>query len=225
MPPGGHIVVGLIGGIACGKSTVARMFRRLGARVIDADEIARTVLRKREVKAALRAKFGGGVIDRRGAVNRRALAARVFRSAHALRFLNRLIHPAVLREIGARLRQQRRGPKLASRRRGRTVSGGRRVRASMVVLDAPLLLETGLDRFCSHLVFVEAPLALRRKRVVERRGWGAAELSRREAHQVGLKKKRALADFVIDNSGSLSSTRKQVEMIVASVRTQAKPPE
>jgi dephospho-CoA kinase len=223
MPPAGQIIVGLIGGIACGKSTVARMFRRLGAVVIDADRIARGVLQRSDVKAALRAKFADKVVGRNGTVSRRMLAAAVFKNTRVLKSLNRVVHPHVLREMASGLKRYEAAGQV-SPRRDKPASKTKRKMPPIVILDAPLLLETGLDKLCSHLVFVEAPLSLRRSRAVKARAWSPAELTRREAFQTDLKKKRAIADFVVNNAGSLSSTRDQVKMFFASVRNRAKSP-
>lgn len=184
-------VLGLLGGIGSGKSAVARAFAKHGATVLDADRMAHGVLGRPSVRAALVRRWGRGVLE-----SRAALAARAFASAADARALNRIVHPAVRRELEKELR--------------RLATSGKRA----VVVDAPLLVEAGAHTLCDALVFVHAPAAARRERVRRRSGWSAAELRRRERFQLPLRTKRRMARFVIDNSKHLRQLEPQVRHIL-----------
>jgi dephospho-CoA kinase len=184
-------VIGLLGGVGSGKSTVARLLARRGARVFDADRIARRVLSSPAVRAAVRRLWGPAAIGRGGRPDRAAIARIVFDDPRALRRLNRLVQPRVV----AGLR--------------RAVIRGRRGRRPLV-LDVPLLLETPLRRLCTAFAFVEAPAALRARRTSRARGWPLREFARRERFQEDLDLKRRLADVRIDNGGPLAATERQV---------------
>jgi dephospho-CoA kinase len=196
-------IIGLLGGLGSGKSAVAALFRELGARVLDADAIARSHLETPEVRKELEAAFGPGLLDREGRVDRARLAARVFRDPEAKRRLEQLIHPKVLEEM-----------KGAIERIGREEPGAR------IVLDVPLLRESGLDRRCDVLVFVAADPETRWRRAEARSGWDPEEARRREAQQAPLEEKRRSAHFVIDNDGSLDRTRERVREIWEQLGTQ-----
>ena len=190
---GRPVVVGLVGGVASGKSTVARMFAEAGAVVVDADREAHAALDEPEVASGVRALWGERVFGPDGRVDRSALAKVVFDDPEALARLETLVHPRV--EAAAR----------------RTIEDAARAGgASIVVIDAPLLVESGLDSVCDRILFVEAEEKKRRERVRCGRGWEPSELSKRERRQILLSDKRALADTTIDNRGSLENTRRQV---------------
>ncbi len=184
------MVLGLLGGVASGKSAVAGLFEEAGARVLDADKMAQSVLDQPEVAAQVEEKLGPGLLGPQGKIDRKALAQKVFRSEGARKALEALIHPKVLAWIEEELARLRKGPNL-------------------VVLDVPLLLETGLDGECDALVFVETPEEAREKRA-HLRGWPPGERKRREKTQLPLETKRNKADYILNNSGSLDETRKQV---------------
>ncbi len=188
-------IIGLLGGVASGKTLVAQELARLGAGLLDADQAGHQVLRMPHIQQAIRARWGPDVFGPDGQVDRSRLAQRVFGpspQAEADRlYLQEITHP----EIGQLLRQQ--AQQLAEQG------------CPAAVLDAPLLLEVGWDRWCDKLVFVDAPLEVRQARAVQR-GWSADDFTAREAAQWPLDKKRLRADIIIDNSGSLEYTRRQV---------------
>jgi len=187
------IVVGLLGGIASGKSSVAAILGELGAAILDADAIARRQFELPEVRAALVRRFGPAVAPA-GVIDRAVLARATFGDPEALADLEQLIHPRVRSEIESRLQRL-----LASNE------------VPAVVLDVPLLLETSpLSARCDLLLYVESPAAERRRRGVELRGWDGEELARREAHQVDPDEKRRRADVVLRNDGSLAELRDRV---------------
>lgn len=192
------IVIGLIGGVASGKSLVARLFVEMGAEWLDADQAGHEALGLPEVKDAIRERFGDEVFGQDGQVSRPALGKQVFGDSPAAianrRFLESLTHPRIGELLGKRA--------ASAEERGKKV----------IVLDAPLLVEAGWDKFCNKTVFVEAPYEVRLKRARER-GWSDAEFAAREAAQTPLGEKRKRADVVLDNSGTAEATKTQVERI------------
>ena len=190
------VVVGLLGGVGSGKSTVARLFAECGARVLDADRIAHDCLELPEVREELTRRFGPAAIGADGRVDRARLADVVFSDAARRRELEALIHPRVRDRIETSLDEHR--------ARG---DGG------VVLLDVPLLLESPLDRLCDVRVFVDTPRAVREERVKTTRGWDTAELDRRERSQLPIETKAAAADYTIGNADSLESVRARVRAL------------
>jgi len=198
-------VVGLTGGIASGKSTVARMLAELGAVVIDADAIVHELQRKGSpVLDEIVEAFGPEVLGASGELDREALAERVFRDPELRRRLNDIVHP-------------RAGLEMARRAAAARESG-----APVVVLDIPLLLEgrAAGPRGASQqpfdaVVVVYAPESVQLARQVERDGRDPEEARRRLRAQLPMEEKRRLADHVIDNSGSREETERQVRALWA----------
>lgn len=189
-------VLGLLGGIGSGKSTIAQLFAECGAEVLDADRIAHEVLEREDVRKEIRAEFGPGVFDASGAVARAALAQVVFGDANRLARLNDVVHPRILAVLRGRIEELR-------------ASG----EAPVAVLDAPLLLETGLDALCDRLVFVDASPTERLRRVAAHRNWTADQLRRREKCQKPVEEKRSVADDRIVNEGPIEAVRDRVRAI------------
>jgi len=193
-------VIGVLGGIASGKSAVARMLAGPEGRVIDADEIAREVLASPAVRFDLLCAFGGGVFDREGNPDREAIAKHVFGSAEKRRKLEAFTHPQIRARIRAALEAARR-------------AGVRRI-----VLDVPLLLENeashGLAAECDEIVFVDSDEAERDARAVRSRGWRPGDVARREATQMPLAEKRARASRIVTNRGTLADLARAVDKIV-----------
>jgi dephospho-CoA kinase len=189
-------LIGLLGGVASGKSMVAGMFRHLGAEVLDADRVGHEVLRMPAVRAAVGGHWGKDVIGPDGEVDRSALAKVVFSPPPdgpcELAELERITHPEIRRRLKAEVDEMaRRGTKVA-------------------ILDAPVMLKAGWNELCDALVFVDSPADQRLARAVAR-GWSPVEFARREASQEPVEEKRRLADFVLDNSHDVSYIRAQVE--------------
>lgn len=190
-------IIGILGGVASGKSLVAEQFRRLGAKILDADQVGHEVLREPEVIQAARERWGDAVIAEDGQINRSKVAKIVFApppvGTEELAFLEQLTHP----RIGSRLQQE-----FARVRQSRDIE--------LVVLDAPVMLKSGWDKFCDRLLFIDVPRNIRLERA-RNRGWSDAHFAARESAQESLETKRAAADEFIDNSGSAEATRQQVE--------------
>ncbi|MBI3083727.1 MAG: dephospho-CoA kinase, partial [Candidatus Omnitrophica bacterium] len=191
------VVIGVTGGVGTGKSTVAGMFKRLGAVVLDADRLAHEAMEPKRLAWRQTVKaFGEGILNDDQTVNRRRLAALVFQDEQSRRRLEGIVHPQVVRAIRRELHRLRRS---------------RRVRA--VVLDVPLLVEAGAHGLVEALVVVTAPPGVQRKRLQEKFGWSDEEMAARLAAQWELSAKVALADQVVDNSDGVDATRAQVKRI------------
>jgi len=186
-------VVGLTGGIGSGKSTVARLLAAHGARIIDADVLARQVLDPGSpALEAVRTRFGSEVFDANGVLDRKALGARVFGDPEARAALNAIVHPDVARRAMEAMAQL-----MAED-------------VPVIVYDVPLLYENGLDRSIPFVVVVHVPRDVQKARVFGRDGLSEAEIDARIAAQLPLDDKAKRAHHVIDNSGSLEQTEAQV---------------
>ncbi|MFM7745715.1 MAG: dephospho-CoA kinase [Actinomycetota bacterium] len=186
------ILVGLTGGIGSGKTTVSAMLAARGAVIIDADQITRELQAPGSpVLDEIVAAFGAEVLDKRGTLDRPALAAKVFGDADALTRLNKIVHPAVGREMATRLEAQRNTD-------------------NVVVLDIPLLVENPREGLCGTLV-VDLPLQIAVERLVTFRNMSRADAEARISRQASREARVAIADHVIDNSGDLESLEAQVE--------------
>ncbi len=186
-------VVGLTGGIACGKTTVARIFGDLGIPVIDADILARQVVEPGTPGLArIVETFGEEVLDAEGRLDRKRLADLVFEDEQARASLNGILHPL----IGAAGAQH--------------IANLQDSPAPYIVYDAALLVETGSYRAFSALVVVSADETVQRARLVERDHFTEEEADTRIASQLPLTEKTAVADFVVVNDGDLAATRSQV---------------
>ena len=188
------IVLGILGGLAGGKSTVAALLAGRGAAVIDADAIGHEVIDRPQVRAALSAAFGEQILDKSGRVERRLLAQAAFGDAERVDKLNGIVHPPILEEI-----------------RGRVEEIKRFGQAPLIVLDAALLVETGLDKeLCQALLYVEAPEDVRRERARAERQIEPEQFEKRTQAQVAPQEKRKLADYIVTNNGSLEELDEQL---------------
>lgn len=187
------IVAGLTGGIATGKSTVAAIFEAAGARLIDADRIARDAVRKgAPAYHDTVAHFGEAVLQGDGEIDRKRLAAVIFNDPAEQRSLERIVHPRVKQEITRRLDRIR-----------------RETPDALVIVDVPLLFESGMDRGLAPAIVVYVPEPIQLERLMARDALTQPEALARIRAQMPIEKKKSLATLVIDNSGSLERTRDQ----------------
>ena len=198
-------VVGLTGGIATGKSTVAAMLRQLGATVIDADEATRAVeARGTEGLRLLAREFGPGIITPDGDLDRGRLAEIAFKDPEARQRLNGIVHPLVRQWMAERQQEafQRGDP--------------------VVVLDIPLLFESRGAGAFETVVLVYAPEDLQVRRLVELRGMLEAQARARIAAQIPIEDKRRMATHVIENTGGMDDLQAQVEQLWVEIRARGR---
>lgn len=187
------IVAGLTGGIATGKSTVAAMFEQAGACIIDADAIAREAARKGSpAYHQIVAHFGAHILLADGEIDRKRLAGVIFTDPDEQRALERIVHPQVKEETARRLERIR-----------------LKTPGAVVIIDMPLLFETGMDRELDTVIVVYVPEKVQIERLVARDTLSEAEALLRLRAQMPIEAKKSLATFVIDNSGALKATRAQ----------------
>ena len=185
-------IIGILGGIGSGKSTVAAEFAKLGCKVIDADKIAHGLLDEPSVKEKVVALFGRSILNPEGKIDREKLAEVVFADADKLSLINEIIHPLVLQRARELIKQY---------------DCQKQVKA--IVLDMPLLVEVGWDKRCDKLIFVDCEQKLRLDRA-KKLGFDKNQVKIRENFQISLDNKANLADNTIENNSDFSVLAKQV---------------
>ncbi len=192
-------IIGLIGAIGAGKSAVAAALAKRGGVVVDADKLGHEVLELPDVKHQLTARWGAEVLKDDGTVNRRTIGSIVFQDLKERHALEAIVFPAI------RKRAEDAITKLQADDR-----------AGFIVLDAAVMLEAGWHDACNKILFVDAPRELRAQRLAARSGWTEPELALRESAQLPLDVKRARADVVIMNDGSLEELQNHVDRVLTS---------
>lgn len=200
------IVVGLTGGIATGKSTVAQMFKRCGAIIIDADQLARDVVRPgkpawREIVKV----FGEGVLNSNRSINRHALGEIVFHNRRKLRRLEHIIHPRVARE------QQRLARRIAERSPD-----------ALIVYEVPLLFESGAHKRVDKIVVVTADRETQIARLKQRNGLTRTEALRRINNQMPLARKVRRADVVLNGTGDKAVVKQEVRRLIQNLHRESR---
>jgi dephospho-CoA kinase len=199
------IRVGLTGGIATGKSTVSAIFRHAGAKIIDADQIARNVVNKGlPAWQKIVAHFGPRVLMADGQINRASLAEVVFNDPVQKRYLNAIVHPHVRRKT----------EELMQKLKEKEVNG-------VVVLDVPLLYEVGMDRDLDKIIVVYVPEIIQLERLMERDRLSEQSARVRIQSQMSIEEKKQRADIVIDNSGSPETTQAEALEIYRTLANEA----
>lgn len=198
----GQKVAGLTGGIASGKSTVARMLADAGARIIDADHIARIVVQKGQPAwQDIVQHFGPTILKPDGQIDRDVLGTIVFNDSDAKHALNDIVHPHVYKTMQQDIRLL-----------------GIDHPDDLVILDVPLLIESGWHAFLPVVILVYVPQAIQQDRLMQRDGLNADDAMARIRAQMPIEAKREHADYIIDNTGERHATRKQVIDIFHQIR-------
>jgi len=187
-----RLVLGLTGSIGSGKSTVARMFQKLGAEIIDADKVGHSLLEKKEVRESIVKNFGSSVLDKEGRIERGKLGKIVFGDKKRLEELNSIIHPLIFSEIKRRI----------------TFSEAR-----IIIVDAAILLETGGDSLVDKVIVVNASYETRRERIKKSSLLSSEEVEGIIKAQFSQDEKIQRADFLIENEKSIEESKRQVERI------------
>ena len=191
------LIVGLTGGVASGKSVVSRILKEEGAYLIDADQIARELVQPRtSAWEELVKVFGKEILQKDGSIHRKQLAAKVFSDPKQRDLLNRTLHPRIKEEMGRRLK-----------------AIGQKDPEAIVVIDAPLLVETGNHREMDKVIVVISTEAQQIARLREREGMDQEEARRIMASQIATEEKVKVADFVIRNEGSLEETERRAREV------------
>jgi len=191
-------IIGLIGGIGSGKSRVAAELARHGGIVISGDKLGHQALQDPDIKAAVIQRWGNGILDADGNIDRHRLGKIVFADAKERQALEKLAFPYIERRIGEELIDKAKN----------------NPRPAFVVLDAAVMLEAGWNKFCDRLVYVKAPRPIRLRRLAEQRGLDENEVAMRENAQWPEAEKEKRADFVLDNSGSPEELNQQVNELL-----------
>ncbi len=188
-------LIGLTGGIASGKSKASDYLKKRGFVIIDADHIARRIVEVGEpAYLKIKAYFGEDYFDEKGVLDRKALGARVFANASDLAVLNEITHPMILEEIERQIEKMRCQKDI-----------------HRVILDAALFFELRLERLVDEVWYIDASTANQIKRMIQRDGLTEEQGAARIQSQWEASKKKALAQVVIDNNGTLENLYRQLE--------------
>jgi dephospho-CoA kinase len=193
-------VIGIAGGIGSGKSFVASLFGELGCLVFHADEQVRASYADPAVLKILAGWWGSSVFGLDGAIEKSAVAAKIFSDPVERRRLEALLHPWVVRDRDRRMTEAVGDPAIPA-----------------FIWDTPLLFETGADRDCDAVLFVDTPIEIRAARLKATRGWADEELARRENLQFPLDKKRDMSEYLLVNTAEAEVIRQQVRTILSRI--------
>ncbi len=196
------IIAGLTGGIATGKSTVSSVLREAGAIIIDADAIARDVVKKNfPAWHEIVRIFGKEVLLPDGEIDRARLGNIIFRDSSKKEILNKIVHPYVIQKVAELIEEI-----------------GKESPDSIVILDVPLLIEAGMDKGLEDVILVYAPEDIQKKRLAERDGISDEDSLLRVSSQMPIEEKKEFATFIIDNSGPIEATKKRALEVFDSLK-------
>ena len=198
--PGKKPIIGILGGIASGKSTVAAEFAKLGCKIIDADEIAHELLDEPNVRSKIISYFGNRILGPEGKIDRNKLGDMAFSDAVKLSELNNIIHPVVLEQTEELIERY---------------TNENEVRG--IVLDMPLLVEVGWVKRCDRVIFVECSEQVRGDRAKKMGIYDEKQFKIRENFQISLDNKAQLSDNTVDNNSDFSDLTKQVTEIFSHI--------
>ena len=192
-------IIGIMGGIGSGKSSVAAEFVKLGCKVIDADKIAHELLGRKTIKEKIVVSFGRDVLDSKGNIDRKRLGEIVFSDVDKLSLLNGIIHPLVMKRVEELIEQY-----------------NRKNQVKAIVLDMPLLVEIGWAGRCDKLIFVDCEQKIRADRA-KKKDFGKNQIKIREKFQISLDNKASLADNTVENNSDFSALVRQVADIFSDI--------
>ncbi|NQT07044.1 MAG: dephospho-CoA kinase [Candidatus Omnitrophica bacterium] len=186
-------IIGITGGFGTGKSTVSKFFKKMGADIIDADKLAHEAIKPNGgAYKKVVTLFSASVLKADRTIDRKRLGRVVFGSSRKLAILNSIVHPEVIKKINAYIGKRKKG---------------------IFIIDAPLLIEAGLLNIVDKLIVVTASRKRQIARCRSKLGLTASDINRRIRSQMPLKRKRCLADFLIDNNGTKRNTERKVKRI------------
>ena len=188
-------ILGLVGGIGSGKSFVSGLFAELGAKVIEGDQAGHEALKQPEIKRHVIERWGQGIVNDQGEIDRRKLGTLVFADPQQLQELEAIVFPWIREKLQRELAE-----------------ADKDADAKLLILDAAVMMEAGWSGICDAIVFVDAPKEMRQMRVAGR-GWSLEELEKRERSQMPLAEKKARCQAIVENAGDLVRTREQVRKL------------
>lgn len=190
-------IIGLTGSIGSGKSTVSKIIRETGISVICADEVAHQVVKVgTPAYQQIIQFFGKEILLPDQSINREKLGKLVFKDEGKRKLLNSIVHPEVIKKMQQEIKNYQKN------------------KAPLVFLDIPLLYESGLENICDQVVVAYAPETIMIERIKKRDGLSDQEIKNRITSQMSIEEKKKKADYVIDNSGNLTQTKKQIEKLL-----------
>lgn len=187
------MIVGLTGGIASGKSTVSKMFKELGAEIIDADIKAKEISQREDVVSEIKNIFGNKILDEKGKIDRNKIKEIVFSDKEKLKMLNNLIHPKVMEEF-KKIKENA-------------------DKNDIIIFDIPLLFETGMDKMCDKIMLVFVDINTQIKRMIERDNITEELAVKIINSQMSLDEKLKKSEIHIENNGTLENLREKAENI------------
>jgi len=193
------VKLGLTGGIATGKSTVASLFEKRGAHLIDTDIIAKNIMEKKDTLNEIKAAFGREVFDEEGTLDRKRLAKLIFASKDKRNTLNAIVHPKVKNEVRKRLDTLETNDD------------------NLIVIEVPLLFEAGFDDLCDKTLVVYTSREVQLQRLMDRDGIDRHYALEKINAQMPLEEKKARADYLIDNAESKEKTLEQLDTLIKKV--------
>lgn len=187
------MIVGLTGGIASGKSTVSKMFKELGAEIIDADIKAKEISQREDVASEMKNIFGNKILNENGKIDRNKIKEIVFSDKEKLKMLNNLIHPKVMEEF-KKIKENA-------------------DKNDIIIFDIPLLFETGMDKMCDKIMLVFVDINTQIKRMIERDNITEELAVKIINSQMSLDEKLKKSEIHIENNGTLENLREKAENI------------
>ncbi|MGL5055477.1 MAG: dephospho-CoA kinase [Fusobacteriaceae bacterium] len=191
------MILGLTGGIACGKTTISNMFKKNGIEVVDADVVAREVLELPEVLKEIRETYGNLIFEN-DKLDRKKMRDIIFNNKDNIKKLNSIVHPKVIKVFQDEYNKKK-------------------LKEDVIVFDIPLLFEVGLEKFCDKILVVYVKEEVQIERIMRRDG-SSRELAKKIIDaQMNLGEKIKLADYIIENSGTIDELEKKIKLILSRI--------